>query len=428
MHVAIVGGGILGCSISWALRRAGADATVIDRHGEVGHGSTSASCGIVRRFYSQPGMIALAHEASHLWADWGAHLGPIEDELARFERPGVLLIPPAIDASVHAIIARMKECGVAVQLLDADAAEARFPFLCADSFFPPVPTADPDFFEPTGKRIAGAVFEEDGGYVVSPSLAAHNLRLAGERDGVQFRLGTTLVGVERPDGGPFLLRTADGGTIEADAVVNAAGPHSGLVNRMGGVTLPLETRPLRREVHAMKNPRYEAGGGVPVVGDLDGGIYFRPESRCRDLIVGSADPACDAFEWVDDPDDYNESISDLVHDRQTLRLMKRFPDVQRGPARGLGALYDVTVADWYPIIDKTDLDGWYVAMGTSGSSFKTAPVIGPLVAKLVMECEGGRDHDVDPVVLDLPRTGLRVDASFLSRLRQANATTGTVIG
>ncbi len=427
MRVAVIGAGVIGCAIGWALRRAGFDAVVIDRHGEVGHGSTSASCGIVRRFYSQPGMTALAQEASYVWADWEAHLGGVDDDLATFERPGVLLIPPGIDDRTRAIVAHMKECGVPVSILDADAAEARFPFLCADSFFPPVPAADPGFFEPTGKRIAGAVFEEDGGYVVSPGLATHNLRLAGERDGVTFRLGAPLVGVDRADGGPFVLRT-DGEPIEADAVVNAAGPHSGVVNAMAGVTLPLETRPLRREVHAMRNPRYQAGGGVPVVGDLDGGIYFRPESRCRDIIVGSADPACDAFEWVEDPDDYNESITDLVHERQTLRLMKRFPGMRRGPARGLGALYDVTVADWYPIIDKTDSPGWYVAMGTSGSSFKTAPVIGPLVAALVAECEGGRDHDVDPVVLDLPRSGLRVDTSFLSRLRAANATTGTVIG
>ncbi len=430
MRVAVIGAGVIGCAIGWELVRAGFDAVVIDRHGEVGHGSTSASCGIVRRFYSQPGMIAMAQEAWHVWADWAGHLGGIDDDLAVFERPGVLLIPPGVDDGVHAIIARMKECGVPVHLLDANAAEARFPFLTADSFFPPVPADDPAFFEPTGRRIAGAVFEEDGGYVVSPGLATHNLRRAGERDGVTFALGTPLVGVERPrgSGGRFALRTAAGGSIEADAVVNAGGPWSGVLNAMAGVTLPLETRPLRREVHAMRNPRFEAGGGVPVVGDLDGGIYFRPESRGRDLIVGSADPACDAFEWVDDPDDFNDSITDLVHDRQTLRLMKRFPDVRRGPARGIGALYDVTVADWYPIIDRTDLPGWYVAMGTSGSSFKTSPVIGQLVAKLVAECEGGRDHDADPLVFELPRTGRRVDTSFLSRLRGANETTGTVIG
>ena len=131
---------------------------------------------------------------------------------------------------------------------------------------------------------------------------------------------------------------------------------------------------------------------------------------------------------MDDPDVYHDGMTDPVHERQVLRQMKRFPGVRMDRAKGLGALYDVTMADWYPIIDKTDLPGWYVAMGTSGSSFKTAPMIGKLVASLVVECEGGRDHDRDPVVLDLPRSGLTVDASFLSRLRGGDATTGTVFG
>ncbi len=70
MRVSVIGAGIVGCSIGLELRRRGCDVTVVDRNGDVGHGSTSASCGIVRRFYSQPGMVAMAHEASCIWADW----------------------------------------------------------------------------------------------------------------------------------------------------------------------------------------------------------------------------------------------------------------------------------------------------------------------------------------------------------------------
>ena len=139
MRVAVIGAGVLGCAIGWELRRAGFDVLVVDRHGEVGHGSTSASCGIVRRYYSQPGMVALAQESSFVWADWGGHIGPLDDDLATFERPGVLLIPPAIVDSVREVVRSMKRSGVPVHLLDADGVEERFPFLSADSFFPPVP-------------------------------------------------------------------------------------------------------------------------------------------------------------------------------------------------------------------------------------------------------------------------------------------------
>jgi NADPH-dependent 2,4-dienoyl-CoA reductase/sulfur reductase-like enzyme len=69
-RVAIIGGGILGCAIGWELVKRGIWATVLDKNGDVGHGSTSASCGIVRRFYSTPTMTGMAEEGAHTWANW----------------------------------------------------------------------------------------------------------------------------------------------------------------------------------------------------------------------------------------------------------------------------------------------------------------------------------------------------------------------
>ena len=429
MRVAIIGGGVIGCSIALELRRRGGQVTVLDRNGEVGHGSTSASCGIVRRFYSQPGMIAMAHEGASTWADWASHLGPIDDDLAVFRRPGMLLIPPRFDAGVHAIVAEMKRLGVKVSILSESEMIERFPFLDGASHSPPRPPDDPSFFESTGRRIEGAVFEEDAGYVVSPALATRNLRSAGEREGVKFLLKHKVEGIHKVDDG-FRLDISDGTSIEPDVVVNAAGPHSAQVNRLAGVTLPLETRPLRREVHALENPLTANPDGtvLPVLGDLDSGFYSRPEAGGRDIIVGSTDPECDEFEWVEDPDDYPEHVTELYRRRQCLRLMKRFPEVRLGPARGVAALYDVTVEDWYPIADRTDLPGYYVCIGTSGSSFKTSPVLGRLMAEMIIACEDGRDIDREPFQLELPRIGVSIDTRFLSRLRSQIKTTGTVIG
>ena len=277
-------GGVVGCAVALELRRRGCDVSVIDRHGAVGHGSTSASCGIVRRFYSQPGMIAMAHESASIWADWSSYLGPIDDDLAVFLRPGMLFIPPRVDDGVRGVIAEMERLGITVTLLSADEVAERFPFIDTASQFPTKPADDPGFFEPTGGSIEGAVFEEDAGYVVSPGLATHNLRLAGEREGVRFRLNREVTRITRRErGGRSLLDLAGGESIDSEVVVNVAGPHSAKVNDLAGATLPLETRALRREVHALANPLHtaEGGGGLPIVGDLDGGIYFRPESGGR---------------------------------------------------------------------------------------------------------------------------------------------------
>jgi len=432
MNAIVIGAGVIGCATAWELQKVGYAVTVLEKNGDAGHGSTSASCGIVRRFYAQPGMIALAHEGAQVYADWGNHIGPIDDALAEFVRPGMLFIPPEIDDSVRATVAEMQKLGVDVAILSVEELTQRFPFIATDSFFPPTPVDDPGFFDESDRSIQGAVFEADAGYVVFPALAAQNLRMAAQRDGVSFRFRSRVTAIE-PGGASRFRLTLDGGkSLDADVVVNVSGPHSSVTNKMAGVELPLETRPLRREVHAVANPLAQGdegdGGTTPIVGDLDGGIYFRPESGGRDVIVGSTDPTCDVFDFVADPDDFDRDVTQAYRQRQTLRLMKRFPTITQGPARGVADLYDVTVQDWYPIVDRTQLPGYYVCIGTSGSSFKTAPVLGRLVAEMVRANESGQDTDVAPLQFALPHIGVTVDTGFLSRHRGKIETSGTVIG
>jgi sarcosine oxidase subunit beta len=421
---------VIGCAIALEARRRGFDVSVIDKLGAVGHGTTSASCGIVRRFYSQPAMTAMAHEGAKIWAEWCDYLEPIDDDLAVFEQPGVLFILPELDESASRAASEMQKLGIEIEVLSADEIATRFPFLDTSSHHPTTSPDDLSFFDSTGRRIGGGVFEKDGGYVVYPGLATQNLRSAAERDGVTFLLKREVVGIER-DTSTFRLHLSQGERLETDVVVNAGGPHSSIINRMAGVTLPLETRALRREVHQMLNPLFvEAtqSNPVPVIGDVDGGIYTRPETGGRALIVGSTDPECDELEWIADPDDYDQTVTEPYRQRQCLRLMKRIPELQLGPARGVASLYDVTVQDWYPIADKTDLPGYYVCIGTSGSSFKTAPVLGRLMAEMIESCEGGAEIDEEAFQLVLPRVGVTIDARFLSRLRKDLSSSATVIG
>ena len=429
MRACLIGAGIIGCAAALELQRRGFNVTVVDKNGDAGHGSTAASCGIIRRYYAQPGMIAIAHESAQIWADWDAFVGPIDDETISFPRPGMLFIPPKVDPEVMTTVAEMQRLGIKVHILSPDEVNQRFPFLEISTFYPPTPVDDPEFFENGGDRIEGAVFEEDAGYVISPSLATQNLRRAGEREGVRFLFRHRVSKIHNRGKG-FQLLFANGSDLEADVVVNVSGPHSAITNRLAGVELELETRALRREVHALKNPLSNGDSGIvlPIVGDLDGGIYFRPEAGGRDIIVGSTDPECDEPEYVADPDAVNHEVTRLYRERQCLRLMKRFPKVTLGPPRGVADLYDVTVRDWYPIVDRTAMPGYYVCIGTSGSSFKTAPVLGTLMAQIIEACEGGHDTDQSPIQLALPRIGATVDTRFLSRHRQALQSSGTVIG
>jgi hypothetical protein len=70
-----------------------------------------------------------------------------------------------------------------------------------------------------------------------------------------------------------------------------------------------------------------------------------------------------------------------------------------------------------------------VAIGTSGNQFKNAPVAGRFMAALVHACEGGHDHDSDPVLFSGPFTKNEINLGHYSRLRQPHAeSTNNVMG
>ena len=87
--------------------------------------------------------------------------------------------------------------------------------------------------------------------------------------------------------------------------------------------------------------------------------------------------------------------------------------------RGVVELYDAS-DDWIPIYDKSALDGFYMACGTSGNQYKNAPIAGKMMAELVEYVESGHDHDQTPLSFTLPYIQRQIDVGFYSRHRPVN--------
>ena len=86
------------------------------------------------------------------------------------------------------------------------------------------------------------------------------------------------------------------------------------------------------------------------------------------------------------------------------------------PSAGWCRRYDVA-DDWIPIYDRTSLDGFYVAIGTSGNQFKNAASAAHCVAELITAVEAGLDHDDQPLEVTGRFTGLPIDMATFSRRR-----------
>ncbi|BBG02657.1 MULTISPECIES: Cgl0159 family (beta/alpha)8-fold protein [Pseudonocardia] len=96
---------------------------------------------------------------------------------------------------------------------------------------------------------------------------------------------------------------------------------------------------------------------------------------------------------------------------------------------GIKTLTRVDLDDWTPIYDRTELPGYYVAIGTSGNQFKNAPVVGQFMRTIIDRVENGADHDTTPLLFTAPHTGATIDLGAFSRQRPVNAhSSGTVLG
>jgi sarcosine oxidase subunit beta len=216
--------------------------------------------------------------------------------------------------------------------------------------------------------------------------------------------------------------------IYADVVVNVGGPWSGRINELAGIDqdFTISVRPMRQEVHQIEKPTHLLAG--PIIGDLDLGTYMRSTQHGATLI-GGTEPECDELEWVDDVDSVNLNRTSSRFEAQVTRAARRFPalTIANTPS-GIAGVYDVA-SDWTPIYDRTELDGFFVAIGTSGNQFKNAPMVGKLMSTLIEGVMSGHDHDRDPIKVPCAYTAHEINLGAFSRKRLFNSdNSGTVMG
>ena len=420
----IIGAGVIGSSVAFELAKRGYKTLNIDKLPTSGYGSTSNSCAIVRAHYSTWDGVAMAYEGFFYWDDWANYLG-VQDErgMIKYMKTGSIMFKLQGEDHSKKSLKYFEEIGVEHEIWDLEKLKERMPIYSHDQFDGTTrPDEDDHFFDKTGKVIEGAIFTPGSGYVSDPQLSSHNLQVAAEANGGEFLFNNEIKEIRQEDGKVLGVTLKTGEQIDAPIVVNVAGPHSFVINRMAGVEeeMNIKTKALRHEVHHVPSPEgfdFEKDGFH--TSDGDNYIYFRPETG-NTILIGSEDPLCDPKEWIEDPDNYNNQVTESQWRAQVYRCARRIPDLKI-PSRTSGVvdLYDVS-DDWIPIYDKSALRGFYMAIGSSGNQFKNAPVAGHCMAELIDACEKGHDHDANPLKVKTVYTGLELNMGFYSRNREIN--------
>jgi sarcosine oxidase subunit beta len=419
--VIIIGAGIIGCCTAFELSKMGYKTLNIDKEATAGVGSTGNSCGNVRFYYSTRDGVALAYESAWYWHNWREYL-EVDDErgIAEFHNTGSVFIKSKV-LDWPKIKNHFDEVGVKYEDWDLATLKEKLPYCDFHSFHPPKRPENPEFYEEPTEFLEGACYTPESGYVGDPTLSTQNVEAAAKVKGAEFLYDIRVTGIRQQDNKVQGVTLEDGTQIDAGIVVNVSGPHSFQVTEMAGQLANnlIKTKALRHEVHVVPPPQelspLEEGYHT---NDCDIGAYFRPEAGNM-ILTGSVDPACDPQEFVD-PDDFNRQVTTEQWKAQVYRLSRRIPElpIPNSPM-GIVDLYDVS-DDWLPIYDKSDLNGYYQAIGTSGNQYKTAPVAGAMMAELIRQVENGYDHDSQPMEYTLPHLGLTIATSTFHRKRKIN--------
>jgi sarcosine oxidase subunit beta len=418
----IIGTGIIGTCVAFELAKKGYKTLSLDKLGGAGMGSTAGSCAIIRTSYSTRDGVALAYENIFYWDKWDEYL-EVEDPEGNviFHNTGSLMMKSA-DAHWKKVLGHYDDVGVPYEHWDEQKSLARLPIANFKSFYPVTrPEQDEHFYEPKADSLEGAVFCANGGYISDPKHSCHNVQVACEAKGGEFIYNAEVSEIRKDGNRVKGVTLTDGREFDAPVVVNVAGPHSFIINEMAGIENNIKTKALRHEVAFAPSPEgYDFEHDGLHVSDGDCGVYFRPETG-NALLIGSEDPECDPKEWIANPDEFNHSVTVPQWEAQVFRCARRIQDLKiPNEKRGVVELYDVA-DDWIPIYDKSDLGGFYLAIGTSGNQYKNGPVVGMIMAELIEQVEKhGLDHDKEPLQFELENCGISINIGTFSRNREIN--------
>ena len=422
----VIGAGVIGCSIAFEMAAKGYEVTTVDKAQGPGQGSTSASSAVVRFNYSTFDAVALAWESFHCWKNWPQHLGEKQERYSKIIDVGVVMLDaPVISGEKTSQL--FESVGIPYEVWGSSDLSKNITGIDAGKYWPPKRLDDEAFWEDAEESL-GAIFTPNGGYIDDPLLATENLAQAAITAGVTFRFKSKVTAILK-EGNKVIGVEVDGNEkILADIVINAGGPWSNRINELAGVgqDFTISVKPMRQEVHQINTPMNLLPG--PIIGDLDLGIYMR-STPTGSTLIGGTEPECDQLDWVDDVEAVNLNRTKELFEAQVTRAARRLPalKIPNSPS-GIAGVYDVA-ADWTPIYDRTDLVGFFVAIGTSGNQFKNAPMVGKLMTELIEAVRAGKDHDIDPVKVRAERTGNEINLGAFSRKRAFNAdNTGTVMG
>ncbi len=270
-RVAVIGGGVVGCSVLYHLTKAGWQDVVLIERDQLTSGSTWHAAGGFHTLNGDPNVAKLQGYTIGLYDE----LERISGQSCGLHRSGGLLLADTPERMEWLKMAhgRARYLGLETELLTPSEAKKMLPLI-------------------EEKYFVGAMLDAADGNL-DPYGTTHAYAKAARIGGAEIYLQSRVTGLTRRPNGTWNVETTQG-TINAEHVVNAGGLWAREVGRMVGIELPvlamehmyLVTDEMPEVIEFNKAHGHE----LPHAIDFKAEIYMRQERS--GLVLGTYEKAC----------------------------------------------------------------------------------------------------------------------------------------
>lgn len=349
--VLVLGGGLMGTTTAFFLRRHGLSVTLLERE-LVGRQASGTNFGNVRRQGRALHQMPLANRARAVWGRVKDLLG---EDLEFVPYGHLRVCYTEAQAAVLEQHARdVKPLGLDLELFTAEQLGQRWGI-----FAPGV--------------VAGSYSPQDGH--ANPRLAGPAFARAARRAGAHIVEHAEVMHVER-DANGFIAHTADGRRFRAPQLLVACGAWSNRMAEQFGEPVPLEAR--GPQMGVTEPLPYAIGPSIGLSSPIEyEGLYFRQIARGNIVFGGGLKgPAhADRIRAYVKPDNVLRQL------RELRRFVPAFEHVQL--IRVWSGIEGYT-ADWQPVMGPSaKVPGLHYAFGFNGEGFAISPGVGETMAELI---------------------------------------------
>ncbi|MBL8384151.1 MAG: FAD-binding oxidoreductase [Burkholderiales bacterium] len=346
--IAIVGAGIAGASLAFRLASQ-ASVILLERESHPGYHATGRSAAMFMESYGPTGVRALTRASR---AFYEAPPPGFADHPILTPRGALYVAAPGQEALLASTRAALAPNCPRLATLDAGATLAAAPCLKPD-------------------RVAGALLDPDSMDIDVHGLHQGFLR-AFRAAGGTLRCDAELVAATRA-AGAWQLQLADGATIHAGVLVDAAGAWADQVAALCGAR-PVGLTPRRRSAFTFDAPAGVACAHWPAVVGIDETWYFKPDAG---QLLGSPANADDTVPHDVAPEELDIALGiDRIQAATTLTI--------RRPRHAWAGLRSF-VADGEPVIGfDGELDGFFWLAAQGGYGIQSAAGAAALAAALLL--------------------------------------------